>query len=195
MVIDPGDNLDLGAAGQEGTGGHVQLPQLHRSAAFPAAVILAPAAARLRLDQAVADQRPVDRRACNGAISAAVHLEHQPPRAPRRVRPPQFTDRFFDLGGDAPGMITDPMAAVLQPRDALLPVAHQPGVHALAADPIPFGDLGHRNTDADLQHGPVSLLDHAQLPQHERSVKHQTEPMCKASSGTTHDPMPMSSPT
>jgi hypothetical protein len=35
---------------------------------------------------------------------------------------------------------------------------------------------------------PVSLLGHAQLSQHERSVKHQAEPMCKASSGTAHGP-------
>jgi hypothetical protein len=41
-----------------------------------------------------------------------------------------------------------------------------------------------RNPGQHLQHGPVSLLGHAQLPQHERSVKHQAEPMCKASSGT-----------
>jgi hypothetical protein len=41
------------------------------------------------------------------------------------------------------------------------------------------GTHGH-----DFQHGPVSLLGHAQLPQHERSVKHQAELMCQASSGT-----------
>ena len=41
-------------------------------------------------------------------------------------------------------------------------------------------------TPADLQHGPVSLLGHTQLPQHERSVKHQAELMCQASSGTAH---------
>ena len=80
----------------------------------------------------------------------------------------------------------DLMAAVLQTRRALVPVAAQPGVHALAAYPVPFGDLGHRNPGQHFQHGPVSLLGHAQLPQHERSVKHQAEPMCQASSGTAH---------
>ena len=44
MVIDPGHDLDLGAIGEKRAGGHIQLPQLHGSAAFPAAVILAPAA-------------------------------------------------------------------------------------------------------------------------------------------------------
>ena len=60
MVIDPGDDLHLGAVGQECAGGHVQLPQLHRSATFPAPVVLAPSAPWLRLNQAVTDQRPVD---------------------------------------------------------------------------------------------------------------------------------------
>ena len=50
----------------------------------------------------------------------------------------------------------DMMAAVLQPGDALLPVTDQPRVHALTANPIPLGDLGHRITDADFQNGPVS---------------------------------------
>ncbi len=82
------------------------------------------------------------------------------------------------------GLVMDPVATVLQPRDAFPPIAQQPRVHALAADPVPLGDLGHRNPRADFQHGPVSLLGHAQLPQHERSVKHQAESTCKASSGT-----------
>jgi hypothetical protein len=45
----------------------------------------------------------------------------------------------------------------------------------LAADPIPFGDLGHRNTDADFQDGSVPLLGHAQLPQHERECQASSE--------------------
>src|SRR5437763_7654556 len=44
--------------------------------------------------------------------------------------------------------------------------------------PIPLGGLGHRNTSTGLQHGPVSLLGHAQLRHHERE--------CQASSGTAH---------
>ena len=42
-------------------------------------------------------------------------------------------------------------------------------------DSILSSDLGHRNPRADLQDGPVSLLGHAQLRQHERE--------CQASSG------------
>lgn len=72
-------------------------------------------------------------------------------------------------------MMMDPVAAVLQPSDAFPPVAEQPDVHAMAADSIPFGDLDHQNPGADFQDGTVSLLSHAQLPQHERE--------CQASSG------------
>src|SRR5690349_18539872 len=72
-------------------------------------------------------------------------------------------------------MVTDTVATVLQPRDAFPPVAQQPRVHALAADPVPLGDLGHRNSRTDFQHSTVSLLGHAQLPQHERE--------CQASNG------------
>jgi hypothetical protein len=82
------------------------------------------------------------------------------------------------------------MAAVLQALRPLVPVAAQPGVHALTAYPVPAGDLGHRNPGHDFQHGPVSLLGHTQLPQHERSVNHQAKPWCKASSGTAQNVTP-----
>jgi len=87
----------------------------------------------------------------------------------------QLTDQLLGFGGDAPRMVMDLVAAVLQPRDAFLPVTHQPRMHALAADSIPFGDLGHRNTDPDFQDGAVSLLGHAQLPQHERECQASSE--------------------
>jgi hypothetical protein len=40
---------------------------------------------------------------------------------------------------------------------------------------VPLGDLGHRNTSADLHDGPVPLLGHAQLPQHERECQASSE--------------------
>jgi hypothetical protein len=174
MVIDPGHDLDLCTAGEERAGGHVQLPQLHGSAAFPAAVILPPAAPRLRLDQAVADQGPVDAGAGH-LMTAAAHLEHQPARTPLRVPSPKLADQLLGPGGDTPGMVMDLVAAVFQPDDAFLPVAHQPGMHTLTADPVPFGDLSHRNTGTDFQHGAISLLGHTQLPQHERECQASSE--------------------
>jgi len=87
----------------------------------------------------------------------------------------QLADHLFDLDRDAPGMATDLVAVVLQARDAFLPVAEHPRVHRLAADSIPFGDLGHRNTAAHFQNGAVSLLGHAQLPQHEQECQASSE--------------------
>jgi hypothetical protein len=174
MVIDPGNDLHLGAVNQECAGGHIELPQLHRGAAFPAPVVLAAAPPRLRLDQPVADQGAVDAGAGH-LVAAAAHLEYQPAWTPLRVPAAKLADQLLGLGRDAPGMVMDLVAAVLQPRDPFLPVAHQPRVHALAADPIPFGDLGHRNPGADFQHGAVSLLGHTQLPQHERECQASSE--------------------
>src|SRR5260370_34195715 len=108
----------------------------------------------------------------------------------------QLTDRFLDLSGNPPRMVMDLVTAVLQPGDALPPVAGQPRVHALAANPIPFGDLGHRNTGADFQHGAVSLLGHSQLPQHERECQASSEAKVgAASSWTAHwcSPLPVTS--
>ena len=99
MIIDPGDDLHLTAVSQERARGDVHLPQLHRDRAFPPLVVLPPAPARLRLDQAVADQHPVDRRAGHGAVAAAVHLEHQPLRPPPRMRTAQLADRRLQLSG------------------------------------------------------------------------------------------------
>jgi len=187
MVIDPGHDLHLDAAGEKRAGGHVQLPQLHRHRPFPPGIVLPPAAPRPGLDQLVADQHPVHRGPGHRAQAAAAHLEHQPLRPPLAVRPAQLADRRLQLGRDLPRMSMDLVAAVFQARRSFVPVAHQPGMHALTAYPVPIGDLGHRNPGQHFQHGPVSLLSHAQLPQHERSVKHQAEPMCQASSGTAHE--------
>src|SRR5262249_23573592 len=92
-------------------GGHIQLPQLHRDAAFPAAVVLAPAAPRRRLDQPIANQGAVNGRAGHLAKPAAVHLEHQPPRPPLGVAAPKLADRFLNLGGNPPRMVMDLVAA------------------------------------------------------------------------------------
>jgi hypothetical protein len=55
VIIDPGDQLQLSAVGQEHRPGDVQLPQLHRCLALPALVVLAAALAPAGGDQTVAD--------------------------------------------------------------------------------------------------------------------------------------------
>ena len=49
-------------------------------------------------------------------------------------------------------MATDLVAAVLQARDAFLPVAEQPRVHLLAADSIPSGGVSPAATRIVLAH-------------------------------------------
>ena len=79
LVTDPGRDLDFGAVSEKGTGGHIQLPQVNRGAAFPTPVILAPAVPRRRLDQAVPNQSAIH--AGTGYLAAtAAHLEYQPAR-------------------------------------------------------------------------------------------------------------------
>ena len=95
-------------------------------------------------------------------------------RPPRRSRPAP------------PGTVMDLVRAVLQPADALLPVAPQPRVHALTADPIPARHLGHRNTGQHFQHDPVSLLGHASSRGMSGSVKRQVKPRCQPSAGVGH---------
>src|SRR5258705_6093006 len=73
---------------------------------------------------------------------------------------PQLTDRCFQLHRNLPRVPADPVRAIRQTRRALLAIPPEPGMHALAADSIPFGDLGHRNTGCYLKNSPVSLLDH-----------------------------------
>jgi len=65
-------------------------------------------------------------------------------------------------------MLADLVAAISQARGSLIAVAAQPRVHALLTHSISLGDLSHRNPGPDLEDGPVSLLGHAQLPQHGR---------------------------
>lgn len=91
------------------------------------------------------------------------------------MRPTQLTDRSFHLGRDLPRRLTNLMAPIDQTGRALSTIAAQPRMHILPTDAISFRDLGHRNAGHDLENGPVSLLGHAQLPQHERE--------CQASSG------------
>jgi hypothetical protein len=76
------------------------------------------------------------------------------------------------------------MRAVSPAVNTALPVTSHPPVHRLAGHPETLGNLSDRNAIKDLKDGAISLLDHVQLPQHERSVKHQAKSMCKASSGT-----------
>jgi len=130
-----------------------------------------------RLNQLMTHQHPVDRRPGQARTPAAAHLEDQAARPPPGVGPAQLTNQRLDLGRDPPRMPPGRMRAVSQAIKTLSPVPGHPPVHGLPGNAIPLGDLNHRSPGQHLHNGAVPLLDHIQLPKHERE--------CHASSGAT----------
>src|SRR5665647_1772652 len=61
VVVDAGHELELTTVTEAHAAHHVHLPELHGLGALPAAVVLAPSAALLGIDQAMAYQAAVDR--------------------------------------------------------------------------------------------------------------------------------------
>ncbi len=117
VVIDPGDQLQLGAVGQEHRPGDVQLPQLHRCLALPALVILTSALALARRDQATADQHPVDSRPRRHRRHARLRqLILQPLRSPARVRAAELADQCLHISADLAGLEMRPVGMVRQAR-------------------------------------------------------------------------------
>jgi hypothetical protein len=57
---------------------------------------------------------------------------------------------------------------VSQAIKTLSPVPGHPAMHGLPGDAVSFGDLDDRSARQHLHNGAVSLLDHVQLPKHER---------------------------
>jgi hypothetical protein len=132
MVIDAGDDLGLGAAGQERPADDVQLPQRHRLIPLPPPVAAPGPLARLRLDQAVPDQHPVDahpRRRWHHAL--ARQLVRQPQRTPPGMIPPQLTDHCLDLGADLVRARLRPPGPVRQGPQPAFVIPADPGMHAL----------------------------------------------------------------
>jgi hypothetical protein len=84
------------------------------------------------------------------------------------MRAAQLADRRLLIWRDLPRMLMNLVTAIRQAGWSLSPVPAQPGMYALAADSVPVGDFGHRHSGDDFEYSPVSLLGHAQLPQHER---------------------------
>jgi len=98
VIIDAGDHLALAAVGQIDPADQVHLPQVHRRLALPA-LVLTTVALLLGLDQAVADQRPMHRRARRHPIHpAGRELEHDPACAPAGMGPAQLAHQRLYLG-------------------------------------------------------------------------------------------------
>jgi hypothetical protein len=99
VVIDAGHDLELLAVDQPDPAHHIQLPQLYRPIPLPPPVVGPPPAPGHRLDQPLADQRPVDRRPRQHRLQPIpTELVVQPPRPPIRVPPPQLADPHLASG-------------------------------------------------------------------------------------------------
>jgi len=93
------------------------------------------------------------------------------------MRPAQLANQRFHFRPDPPRVLPGRVRPVSQAIQALSPVPGHPPVHGLPGDAIPLSDLDDRSPRQDLHNGAVPLLDHVQLPKHERE--------CHASSGAT----------
>ena len=168
VVIDAGDDLELGAVVQLDPAHHVHLPQLHRALALPPTELVSALAATAQLDQAVALEAPVDRRERGDGVNAeSGELVADPPRSPPRMLPTEFADLCLDLGGDLVRTGLRTMRSVGKRWQAALLVAGDPCVHRLAGDAKPLGDLGGLPSVLhDRQDGLVPLLHDRQFHQH-----------------------------
>ena len=116
----------------------------------------------------MADQHPVNGGPGQARIAAAVHLEDQAARPPAAVGPAQLANQRLSLRRDPPRMLSGRVGPVSQAIQALSPVPGQPAMHGLPGNAVTLGDLDDRSPGQDLHNGAVSLLDHVQLPKHER---------------------------
>jgi hypothetical protein len=203
VVIDPGHDLDLGAVDQEHAPHDVELPQRHRGVAFPARVVLPPAAPPLGVDQAATDQDPIHRRhRRHWHHPRASELIGQAARTPPGMLPAQLTHRGLHLGRRLVRTELGAVRPIHQPAQALVPIAAQPRVHGLARDPDLGGHPCHRLASEHSQHRPIALLNNGQLHQHRSrrqlhaarkrrkasrpitaTVNHQVKPDRQASTG------------
>ena len=149
----------------------VHLPELHRPRALPAAVVGGAAAAALRVDQAVAHQGPVDRRAAGrrgGVLAGQVVADRA--RAPAGVVRAHLDDAGLEAGSHLVRAAARPAGVVGEPGDARLGVAPQPAVHRLARDAIASRDLAYLHTAQHLEHRLVTLFHPAKICQHDPAL-------------------------
>ncbi len=168
VVVDPGHTLDLDPVGQVDPTDHVHLPQLHRPPPLPAPIVAAPSTAQLRVDPAVTHQGPIDAGPTRHRLHVLLlELVADPVRTPARMQVPDRQHHRLDLRAHLVRTRSRPRAPVLQVRHPTISgITAQPAMHRLTADPETTRHLHHRGTVQDLQHCPVPLLGHRDLPQH-----------------------------
>jgi hypothetical protein len=135
VVVDPGDDFEIGAVIQEHPAHDVHLPQLHGTVTLPPTELVASLLAPAQLDQVVTLETAIDARHRRRLDTVALKLVFDPTRSPPRMLAPQLADHSLELGGDLVGTARGAMRTIGQCRQATFFVAGDPVVDALARDP------------------------------------------------------------
>ena len=185
MIVEAGHDLELSGVVQHHAAHHVHLPQLHGTLPLPPTELVPALATTSQLDQGVALETPVDRRAGRDRIgSEAGQLVLDTSRSPARMLPPQLADRSLDLRVDLVGAGDGTVGSVGERGKTAALVPDDPGVDALPGDAEALGDLGDLPPVLDhRQHGLVPLLHDAELHQH--GPPPERDGRCQASAGAT----------
>jgi len=159
VVVDPGDHLALGAVFKCHPAHHVHLPQLHRPGALPSLVVLGPAPAGLVIDQPVADQAAVDRRAGGRLVQLPAQLGPMVlgPQPGWDLR--NSGDPGLDLRRRLVRAPVRPRAALGEGTQAFARVTNEPSVDGPTIDAVAGGDVGDLGALERLSHREVALLN------------------------------------
>ena len=143
----------------------IDLERSQRSGVLPA---LAPAL--LRLDEAVADEGPVDRRAPRGGGSTpSLGLEpvQDRPRTPGRVFTAHRDEAGLHLRRHLVRVAPRSRGLVdKRGREPFVGVPPEPGVHALASHPVAAGDIGDGRPVENVEDRPLPLFHDTELHEH-----------------------------
>ncbi len=171
MVVQAGNRPQLGAICQPDPAHDVHLPQLHRPGPLPTLVIRPPLLPLLRIHQAVANQRPIDRRPRRNPIHPLpLQVIANRPWTPTRMSTPHLHHPSLDLHRHLMRTRLRLRRPVNQTSQPLGRIPAQPHMHRLPGYPITASHISHQRPPKDLQHRLIPLLHNTQLHQHDRTL-------------------------
>ncbi len=137
--------------------------------ALPALVVRARALARRWLEQVVAHQGAIDRRASRRRGEPLLgKLRADRSGSPSRMGPTQLDHPGLDHRGHLVRTALGLRALVGQCGHAPVGIAAQPRVDSLATDSVAAGHVGHAHPVEDVDHRPIALFHQLELHQHGR---------------------------
>ncbi len=169
VVIDTGHDLGLRTIGELHTTNDVHLPQLHRPRPLPTLVVRPLPLTRLRRDQPLTHQTPIDRRQRRQRLDTVL-AELMPNRArtPARMLTTQPNDPSFNLGRHLMRTRQRPRRTIDKTGQTLGRVPAQPLMNRLSRHPVAAGHIGDRRPVVQhLEHCLISLFHDTQLHDHQ----------------------------